>query len=344
MEQKFYICEHCGNIVAMVKNAGVPVMCCGQKMTEIVPGTTDAAVEKHIPVYQVEGNLVKVRVGSVEHPMLPEHYIEWVSLQTRQGNQRKALHPGDKPEVCFALCEGDQVEAVYAYCNLHSLWKAEMEFQSCFPIWDKLSEIQQNSILDSLAFRQIKKGTVIHSGSMDCTGLLLVKSGQLRAYILSEEGREVTIYRLFDRDICLFSASCMLRSAQFDVTIEAERDTELWVIPAETYRKIMEESAPAANYTNEIMAARFSEVMWLVEQIMWKSMDKRVAAFLLEESAIEGGDRLTLTHETIARHLGTHREVVTRMLRYLQSEGMVKLSRGAVELLDEQGLAALGDA
>ena len=219
-----------------------------------------------------------------------------------------------------------------------------MEFQSCFPIWDKLSEIQQNSILDSLAFRQIKKGTVIHSGSMDCTGLLLVKSGQLRAYILSEEGREVTIYRLFDRDICLFSASCMLRSAQFDVTIEAERDTELWVIPAETYRKIMEESAPAANYTNEIMAARFSEVMWLVEQIMWKSMDKRVAAFLLEESAIEGGSRLALTHETIARHLGTHREVVTRMLRYLQSEGMVKLSRGAVELLDEQGLAALGDA
>ena len=219
-----------------------------------------------------------------------------------------------------------------------------MEFQSCFPIWDKLSEIQQNSILDSLAFRQIKKGTVIHSGSMDCTGLLLVKSGQLRAYILSEEGREVTIYRLFDRDICLFSASCMLRSAQFDVTVEAERDTELWVIPAETYRKIMEESAPAANYTNEIMAARFSEVMWLVEQIMWKSMDKRGAAFLLEESAIEGGDRLTLTHETIARHLGTHREVVTRMLRYLQSEGMVKLSRGAVELLDEQGLAALGDA
>ena len=124
MEQKFYICEHCGNIVAMVRNTGVPVMCCGQKMTEIVPGTTVAAVEKHVPVYQVEGNLVKVRVGSVEHPMLPEHYIEWVSLQTKQGNQRKALHPGDKPEVCFALCEGDQVEAVYAYCNLHSLWKA----------------------------------------------------------------------------------------------------------------------------------------------------------------------------------------------------------------------------
>lgn len=124
MEQKCYICEHCGNIIAMVKDSGVPVMCCGQKMKEIIPGTVDAAMEKHVPVYRTEGNLVKVSVGATEHPMLPEHYIEWVSLQTRQGNQRKALHPGDKPEVCFAICEGDEVEAVYAYCNLHSLWKA----------------------------------------------------------------------------------------------------------------------------------------------------------------------------------------------------------------------------
>ena len=124
MEQKFYICEHCGNIVAMVKNAGVPVMCCGQKMTEMIPGTTDAAAEKHLPVYQVEGDLVKVQVGSVDHPMLPEHYIEWVSLQTKQGSQLKLLQPGAKPEVCFALCGGDEVEAVYAYCNLHSLWRA----------------------------------------------------------------------------------------------------------------------------------------------------------------------------------------------------------------------------
>ncbi len=118
MEQKFYVCEHCGNIVAMVKDSGVPVMCCGQKMKEIIPGTVDAAVEKHVPVYKVEGNLVKVSVGAAEH------FIEWVSLQTKQGNQRKALHPGEKPEVCFAICEGDEVEAVYAYCNLHSLWKA----------------------------------------------------------------------------------------------------------------------------------------------------------------------------------------------------------------------------
>ncbi|MGM9538000.1 MAG: desulfoferrodoxin family protein [Candidatus Onthomonas sp.] len=124
MEQKFYICERCGNIIAKVKDAGVPVMCCGQRMKEIIPGTAETATEKHIPVFQVEGNLVTVKVGSTDHPMLPEHYIEWVSLQTKQGNQRKTLHPGDRPEVCFALCEGDEVEAVYAYCILHSLWKA----------------------------------------------------------------------------------------------------------------------------------------------------------------------------------------------------------------------------
>ncbi len=219
-----------------------------------------------------------------------------------------------------------------------------MEFQNCLPIWDKLSKAQQDSILGSVVSRQITRGTVIHGGNTDCTGLLLVKSGQLRAYILSEEGREITIYRLFDRDVCLFSASCMLRSIQFDITIEAEKDASVWVIPAELYRKIMEESAPAANYTNEIMASRFSEVMWLVEQIMWKSMDRRVADFLLAESAIEGTARLSVTHEAIANHLGTHREVVTRMLRYLQGEGMVRLSRGVVELLDAKRLETLGRA
>ena len=124
MEQKFYVCSHCGNIIAKVKDVGVPVMCCGQKMTEIVPGTTEASHEKHIPVYQVEGNIVTVRVGAVDHPMAPEHFIEWVSLQTKQGNQRKLLTPGQEPVVRFALCEGDEVEAVYAYCNLHGLWKA----------------------------------------------------------------------------------------------------------------------------------------------------------------------------------------------------------------------------
>ena len=218
-----------------------------------------------------------------------------------------------------------------------------MDFQSIFPVWNKLNAIQKNRILGGLITRKVKKGTLIHNGSMDCTGLLLVKSGQLRAYILSDEGREITIYRLFDMDMCLFSASCMMRSIQFEVTIKAEKDTELWVIPAEIYKSIMEESAPVANYTNELMAARFSDVMWLMEQVMWKSLDKRVAAFLLEESTIEGTNELKITHETIANHLGSHREVITRMLRYFQNEGKVRLSRGTVIILDERKLEELQD-
>lgn len=124
MEQKYFICEHCGNIVTMVQDKGVPVFCCGQKMTPLVPGTVEAAHEKHIPVYTVEGNTVHVKVGSVDHPMLEEHFITWISLQTRQGSQIKYLKPGEAPAADFALTEGDAVEAVYAYCNLHSLWKA----------------------------------------------------------------------------------------------------------------------------------------------------------------------------------------------------------------------------
>ena len=218
-----------------------------------------------------------------------------------------------------------------------------MDFAELFPVWDQLNAPQKERMLGGLITRQVKKGTILHNGNMDCTGLFLVKSGQLRAYILSDEGREITIYRLFDRDICLFSASCIMRSIQFEVTIEAEKDTGLFIVPAEIYKSIMEESAPVANYTNELMASRFSDVMWLMEQVMWKSLDKRVAAFLLEESSIEESSELKITHETIANHLGSHREVITRMLRYFQSEGMVRLSRGSVTITDETKLQQLRD-
>ena len=216
-----------------------------------------------------------------------------------------------------------------------------MDFREYFPIYDKLTARQQATIEAAVVHRSVPKGTVVHNGSVECTGLLLVRSGQLRSYILSDEGREITIYRLFERDICLLSAACIMNSIQFEVTIEAEKDSEIWIIPPYVYKAIMDESAPVANYTNEIMAIRFSEVMWLMEQIMWKSMDKRVAAFLIEEAAIEGDPQLKLTHEVIANHLGTHREVVTRMLRYFQEEGFVKLSRGTVELIDRKGLENL---
>lgn len=124
MEMKFYKCARCGQIVAIVKKTGAPVMCCGQAMEEIVPGSVDAAAEKHVPVIEVQGDKVIVTVGSVEHPMAPEHFIEWIALQTASGNQRKSLKPGDAPQVCFRICDGDTVEAAYAYCNLHGLWKA----------------------------------------------------------------------------------------------------------------------------------------------------------------------------------------------------------------------------
>lgn len=215
-----------------------------------------------------------------------------------------------------------------------------MDFKECFPIWDKLTKEQQDRISKAVVHRHIEKGTVLYNG-LDCTGLLLIKSGQLRAYILSDEGREITLYRLLDGDICLFSASCIMSSLQFTINIISEKNSDIWVIPPDVYKNIMENSAAVANYTNELMASRFSEVMWLIEQIMWKSLDKRLAAFLVEESNLENTTSLKTTHEIIANHLGSAREVVTRMLRYFQSEGIVKLTRGTVEILDLQKLKQL---
>ncbi len=229
-------------------------------------------------------------------------------------------------------------------CSVSEKEVRDMRFSDYFPMWDKLSKSEQERLSGRAALRKADKGSIVHGGGVECTGLLLVKSGQLRAYILSPEGREISIYRLFERDICLFSASCIMRSIQFDISIEAEKDTEFFLVPAEDYKAVMEGSALLANFTNELMAGRFSEVMWLMEQVMWKSFDKRLADFLLEECAIEGSFRLELTHEAIGRHLGNPREVVTRMLRYFQSEGMVKLSRGAVEITDEEKLRALQEA
>ncbi len=212
-----------------------------------------------------------------------------------------------------------------------------MDISAYFPIWNKLNTNEQQALVSCTSERHFHKGDLIHTGG-DCMGLMLVTSGQLRAYTVSEDGREITLYRLFERDMCLFSASCMMRSIQFDITISAEKDTDVLLISADTYRSIMENSAPLANYTNEIMAARFSDVMWLIDQIMWKSFDKRLAGFLLNESNIEDTNILKLTHEEIGNHLGSPREVVTRMLKYFQTEGMVKLSRGKIEITDEDKL------
>ena len=219
-----------------------------------------------------------------------------------------------------------------------------MAFSHYFPIWDKLTPDQQNRLLGVSHPMSAKAGTILYNGQMDCLGLLLIRSGQVRVYTLSSEGREVTLYRLFDHDICLFSASCVMPNVQFEVVIEAEKDCRLWVIPSCLFKNLMEESVAVANYANQLISSRFSEVMWLMEQIMWKSFDKRLAGFLLEESALEDTTSLKITHEKIANHMGTAREVVTRMLRYFQGEGMVKLTRGTVELTDVKALRKLTDA
>lgn len=210
-----------------------------------------------------------------------------------------------------------------------------------FPIWNKLSESERETLEAASEKQYVPGGKIIANGHEDCIGLIVVCSGQLRAYILSDQGKEISIYRLFERDICLLSASCMMASLRFDVTIEAEKDSEIYLIPARTYKGLMEKSAVIANYTNELMANRLSDVMWLIEQIMWKSFDKRLAVFLLEESTIEQSSELKITHERIAKHLGTAREVVTRMLQYFQSEDMVLLSRGMIKIEGHKKLESM---
>lgn len=211
------------------------------------------------------------------------------------------------------------------------------------PGWGQLTPAQQTRLSEAARPRAFSAGELIHNGDADCVGLLLVKSGRLRVFILSEDGREITLYRLLPGEICLFSASCMMPQIAFAMTVTAEAPSEVLVLPPDVYKAVMAESAPLANFTNELIAARFSDVMWLIEQILWKSFDRRLAAFLLAEAKLEHSATLHLTHEAIANHMGTAREVVTRMLRYFQGEGWVKLARGTLQLTDEPSLRALAE-
>lgn len=216
-----------------------------------------------------------------------------------------------------------------------------MSFSELFPIFDKLTAAQQELLLQTASEHTVPRGTLLHNGSADCMGIMLIQSGQLRAYMTSEEGREITVYRLFERDMCLFSASCVMSSVQFEIIITAEKDTRFWLIPPHVFKAVMEQSAPMANYVNDVMATNFTDVMWLMEQVLWKSFDKRLAQFLLQEQEIEETPVLRQTHESIAGHLGTAREVVTRMLKYFQGEGMVRLTRGCIEITSAEKLEAL---
>ena len=219
-----------------------------------------------------------------------------------------------------------------------------MNYTDYLPFWSKLTDEQKQAVDQVIQFRQVKKGVRIHDSGTDCLGLIAVRSGQLRAYILSDEGREITISRLFEYDVSLFSTSCVMPDMQFNVMIETEKDTEFFSIPACLFKNLVDDSLAVSSYARSLITSNFSELMWLMEQIMWKSFDKRLAAFLLQEAQLDESLSLKITHERITNHMGTAREVVTRMLRYFQSEGMVTLTRGAIEITDKKKLDALQQA
>ena len=214
---------------------------------------------------------------------------------------------------------------------------------SYFPFWSKLTEAQRRRLTAAARERTFRRGELLHQGGADCLGLLAVLAGRLRAYVISEEGRELTLYRLLERDVCLLSAACMLRGLRFDVMVAGEEAGRVLLLPSEAFQEVMEESAPASNYINALMAERFSDVMWLMDQALNKKLDARLAAVLLEERALQGSGQLSLTHEQLGSHLGSPREVVTRMLRYFQGEGLVELGRGKLRILDVPGLEALAE-
>lgn len=215
------------------------------------------------------------------------------------------------------------------------------ELRRFFPVWDHLAKTEQEELVNASIKRTVKDGKVLHEGADECEGLFCVLSGQLRAYVLSPEGKEITIYRLLEEDLCLFSASCIFSGSPLDISVAVEKEGCLITIPSIVYKKIMNGSSVLSNFTNQRMAERFYDVMWLLEQILWKSLDRRLASFLFEESRIDHSDTLTITHEKIADHLGTAREVITRMLKYLQSENLIKISRSKITILDAEGLKKL---
>ncbi len=206
------------------------------------------------------------------------------------------------------------------------------------PFWNTLTDAEKTTMLSGTIKFTHKKGDVVHEDRNTCTGLLMVTSGQLRIFIISESGKEITLYRLFERDVCVLSASCLIRNITFDVHIMAEKETTMLRIDTDTYKKAGESNSGVLDFTNELVSSRFSDVMWVVEQVVFMSFDKRLAMQLLELAAINESDTFRITHDQIARDLGTAREVVTRMLSRFSDENMVSLSRGGITITDRNAL------
>ena len=214
-------------------------------------------------------------------------------------------------------------------------------YKKSFPFFDKMNDEDKETFLRSSHHRHIKKGTNIHDGN-ECTGVILLVSGCLRLYLLSDEGKEITLYRLFGGDMCIFSASCVLSSVTFDVFVDAEADSECVILGGCTFEDVTNRVPEAKIFALEAALSRFSDVMWVMQQILFMSMDKRLAIFLLDEVAQNGTDTVKLTHEQIAKYMGSAREVVSRMLKYFVSEGLISTSRSeGIKILDKKRLRSL---
>lgn len=213
-------------------------------------------------------------------------------------------------------------------------------FRKAFPFWEKISEDERKIILTGSSLIKYQDGQNIHD-STECTGVLVVKTGQLRVYMVSPEGKEITLYKLNPYDVCMLSAACILNNIRFEVMVDAEKESEVYLINPYKYKELKDKNIIVEQFTNSVINSSFSEAMWIMEQIVFMSFDKRLAIFLLEQSDSVKNDTLVLTHDYIAKNMGTAREVVSRMLKYFQTEGMVSLSRGTIVLIDKVKLRKL---
>lgn len=204
--------------------------------------------------------------------------------------------------------------------------------------YEKLNDSQKRAIADNISVKRLKQGYNVHSSSEECTGLIIVRFGELRVYMLSEDGREITLYRLFENDVCVLSASCVLDSITFDVFIDAEEDSEVLIVNSKTVNEIANENIYAICFMLKQATERFSEVMWVMQQILFFKADRRVAIFLIDEMNKTKSASLNLTHDKIAKYIGSAREVVSRILKYFERDKIVKLQRGGVEILDKAAL------
>lgn len=211
------------------------------------------------------------------------------------------------------------------------------------PYWDALTEKERTLVEENLRSLRFEKDALVLAGG-DCLGLLLVTKGRLRAYLLSEEGREVTVFRVGPGECCVLSATCVMSQIHFETHMEAEEETEMLLLGSGVFRQLTEENVSIRCFLYEMAAERFSEVLWVMQQILFMGFDRRLALFLTESCRRAGTSQLKVTHEQMARDLGSAREVVTRMLRRFSEEGLVELGRGTVTVKNPEGLARLAGA